>query len=223
MTEFITWAEIEAEADDLGFRERLVALYRKHEGKATDEKDGQGRTVKVTQRSFAIHMGIGEDSFRRWVKQIQHGAGSAPDSTNQLLQRARYVAKRAPDQLVEAISELDPEAAADLIENALHATGHKYLAEELRDQEFNRKLPPLRDVNEADRKAIRAANREALEPLNNALESLKHVFLADQIDEITDEIRKGHFTEEERSAIQAATDRLVLALMEIHIRMEDRS
>jgi len=61
----IPWSQIEAECGD--YRAGFVESFRKYEGQSTDEKDDQGRTVKVTMASFARHAGIPEQTFRRWV------------------------------------------------------------------------------------------------------------------------------------------------------------
>jgi len=65
-----TWAAIRSEYDGLetGFRERVVRLFEKYEGQATDEIV-RGKTVMVTVASFAKHMGIGRQTFGRWVSQ----------------------------------------------------------------------------------------------------------------------------------------------------------
>lgn len=62
----IMWSQIEAECGD--YRAGFVATFRKYEGLPTDEKDAQGRTVKVTVASFARHVGIAEGTFAEWVK-----------------------------------------------------------------------------------------------------------------------------------------------------------
>jgi hypothetical protein len=69
----VTWAEIEAEAEGAqqGYRERLVEIFRRHEGQTTDEKDAQGRVVKVTIASFARHVGVPVRTFDRWVKDVR--------------------------------------------------------------------------------------------------------------------------------------------------------
>lgn len=66
----VTWQTILSECDDAdqGYRQRIVAIFRKYEGQATDERDGSNRVVKVTASSFAAHMGIAEKTFHQWVK-----------------------------------------------------------------------------------------------------------------------------------------------------------
>lgn len=65
MSKQIKWSEIEAECGD--FRAGFVATFRKYEGLPTDEKDARGRTIKVTAASFARHVGVNDDTFRRWI------------------------------------------------------------------------------------------------------------------------------------------------------------
>jgi hypothetical protein len=84
----VTWDQITAECD--GYRAGFVAVFRKYEGEPTDEKDGQGRTIKVTAASFARHNGIGERSFQRWVKEAGATASSrqGPARTGQMARQA---------------------------------------------------------------------------------------------------------------------------------------
>jgi hypothetical protein len=112
----VQWSQIEAECD--GYREGFVAIYRKYEGFPTDEKDGQGRTVNVTVRSFAEHVGIPERTFRRWVTK---SATSADTITTPSDARARQravtsEARRLPaGDKAKLAAELldDPDVAAD--------------------------------------------------------------------------------------------------------------
>jgi hypothetical protein len=59
-----SWQTMEAEVDALCAH--YVTTFRKYEGMETDETD-DGRVVKVTQQSFARHMGIPQATFRRWL------------------------------------------------------------------------------------------------------------------------------------------------------------
>lgn len=62
----VKWSEIEAECGD--YRAGFVSIFKKYEGQLTDEKDKQGRVVKVTAASFSRHMGIPRQTFDRWLK-----------------------------------------------------------------------------------------------------------------------------------------------------------
>lgn len=74
----VQWNQIVGECGD--YREGFVRTFRRYEGRATDEGDGQGRVVKVTMASFARHTGIPEQTFRRWIKNDldHHNGGPAP-------------------------------------------------------------------------------------------------------------------------------------------------
>lgn len=96
----VTWDEILE--DCAGFREGFVRRFRKYEGQPTDEKDGQGRAVKVTIASFARHAGIAERTFRDWTKEDQNGGTRRPASTNGTKTAAR------PPSLARRIA-LEPE------------------------------------------------------------------------------------------------------------------
>jgi transposase-like protein len=78
----IKWAEIDAEVT--GYREGFVAIYRRHEGEMTDETDAVGRPIKVTMTSFARHFGIGDKTFRRWVREDGRGGHSSQANRDRL-------------------------------------------------------------------------------------------------------------------------------------------
>lgn len=99
----ISWSEIEAECGN--YREGFVAVFRKYEGQPTDEKDAQGRTVKVTVKSFSRHAGIPDSTFRGWVRSA--GAALLPDPVRFAETRdvsgAKKVLADAPLEQVEQI------------------------------------------------------------------------------------------------------------------------
>lgn len=66
----IKWSDIKEEFEDLegDFRARVVALFKRYEGMETDEVV-RGKPVKVSQKSFAAHMGIPRQTFDRWAAQ----------------------------------------------------------------------------------------------------------------------------------------------------------
>jgi hypothetical protein len=68
----VKWSDIRAEFEglEIGFRERVVRLFEKYEGKPTDEVV-RGKTVEVTIASFAKHMGIKAQTFRDWVLEFR--------------------------------------------------------------------------------------------------------------------------------------------------------
>lgn len=110
----VQWSQIEAECD--GYREGFVAIYRKYEGMPTDEKDAQGKTIRVTQASFARHMKIPESTFKNWMKRTKTTAAA--------------VSKR--DRTREAIDRMPTTEKAELA------------AELLEDPEVANKIPPRR-------------------------------------------------------------------------------
>lgn len=89
--EFVTWDQITAECD--GYRAGFVAVFRKYEGQPTNEKDDQGRTVKVAATNFAVHVGIPGSTFRRWVREQGGRAGHAAQGSARSGQIGRQVAK----------------------------------------------------------------------------------------------------------------------------------
>lgn len=116
--EAVKWSQIEAECD--GYRAGFVATFRKYEGQGTDEVDGQGRPVKVTVRSFALHNGIGETTFRRWVTNSPRAASpseqpaakaarmvTTPEEQEALV---RAIAKKNPDAIRKVYVEQEPQA-----------------------------------------------------------------------------------------------------------------
>lgn len=203
----ISWSEIEAEAQ--GFRQGLVALYRKYEGQDTDEKDAQGRTVKVTTASFARHMGVAERSFHRWTKKQDGQTGRpgpldpGPLDPPRVERSARQIARQAPQAIVTAISEL-PEAQQV----------------EIMRQVRERRRPDPAPLPEADRKAVRAETHALLEPVKDALRQLKRVGVADIIRQCAEDIREGSWDDEDRADIDDAVDELLLARTEMHMRHE---
>jgi hypothetical protein len=99
----ITWSQIETEfeAETGDYRSRVIAIFRKYEGQDTDEKDGQGRTVKVTVTSFERHMGLGEETLRGWIKkQDRGGPVPARDRTRE------HINRMAPEEKVKLAAEL---------------------------------------------------------------------------------------------------------------------
>lgn len=113
----IRWTEIEAECD--GYREGFVAIFRKYEGQPTDEKDAQGRTVKVSQSSFARHAGIPESTFKDWVKQAGGARPPVPRRDSQYAADGRRIAENAsPETKAKLAAELvkDPEIVGAVAE-----------------------------------------------------------------------------------------------------------
>lgn len=196
----IKWSEIEAECQ--GFRAALVSTFRKYEGQPTDEKDGNGRTVKVTATSFARHMGIAEQTFRAWVKKHDRGGGGR-DTRDRRMEEVRRAARREPQAIVEAVSEL-PEETQQQIVRQLH------------QKQLERAGA---DFSESGRKARQAATNEHFEPLRQSLNVMQIVPLAEKLAEKLRNL-PADLAEEERREIDAAIDDVFLARTEMQWRSE---
>lgn len=129
----IKWIDIEAEVG--GFRENLVEVFKKYEGKITDEIDGRGASVKVTASSFARHMGIADTTFKEWIAKYSSIPGGGSKRT-----------RPGPDQRVideaAAIAKAKAEAQAKLdLANALSRQKREHdLAESKRAAEAKAKI-----------------------------------------------------------------------------------
>lgn len=120
MTLHVKWSQIEAECDS--YREGFVAVFRNYEGLPTDEKDAQGRTVKVTASSFARHAGIDERTFRRWVSTAAGGRPAPRDRTRESIARmpAEDKAKLAAELLEDDEVAANPVVAEPVRRAADH-------------------------------------------------------------------------------------------------------
>ena len=117
MTNYITWAEIEAEieAEITNYRDIFVAVFRKYDGQPTDEFDGNNRRVVVTARSFARLMRIPKDTFRRWL--AERAQSVTPDEREQKdTRRAKTDLRRLPParkaEIIHEAIKADPTVAA---------------------------------------------------------------------------------------------------------------
>lgn len=109
----IRWEEIEIEAGN--YKDGFVALFKKYEGQETDEKDGQGNTVMVEAKSFARHMGIAPETFRRWLKRdSQSPTVVLSESKEKTKEIEKWHLTRAvrqdPEAVIKAVAELPAEA-----------------------------------------------------------------------------------------------------------------
>lgn len=118
----IKWCDIEAECSD--FRSGFVAVFRKYEGMDTDEKTAQDRIVKVTMSSFARHMGIGESTFRSWVKNRDRGGGGG-GSRNRDVEAVKRTLDREPEKLIKSLTskQLDTLTQVAIDENMVRSYG----------------------------------------------------------------------------------------------------
>src|SRR3954463_9801011 len=112
----IRWSEIVAECGN--YKSGFVAVFKSHKDKETDERDPQGRPLKVSINSFADHMGIPRETFKRWVKADAGGpswSDRAPERTAVAHANvAKNLARRGPTSLVDAIEEAGPQAMDDV-------------------------------------------------------------------------------------------------------------
>jgi len=154
MTEAVRWAEIVAECGD--FRAGFVSVFRKYEGQPTDERDRQNRVVKVTAASFARHMGIGETTFKDWIKK-QDGAPRRVGSGSH--EKIEEALRTRPQEHAEAIAKAleEPEVAEKVIRamrpratDQLDKIEHKVTMERLTAQQRERdttpRKPTVRDL-----------------------------------------------------------------------------
>jgi hypothetical protein len=206
MTNLIRWSEIESEAQ--GFRQGLVALFRKYEGQPTDEKDAYGRTVKVTPASFARHMGVEPSTFRRWVKKASTVLAISTEESKQKTKEIeqwhlRSAARKNPQALVEAISDLPEEHQRDIVRQV-----HRKQLERAGA-----------DFSESGRKAREARTSEHFEPLRQSLNAIKVIAT---LERAAEELRNlpPDLSDQDRDDITAAIDDVVLARMEFDMRYE---
>jgi hypothetical protein len=203
----ISWSLIEAECGN--FRDGFVATFRKYEGAPTDEKDAQGRTIKVTAKSFAEHMGVAPRTFQTWVK----NAAMAPQPITTTRERRREDARRAirhdPDAVIDAIMEA-PEQTQDRI---FHEVKLRRAGE---------------DRSPASRKAAAAHTDDMLEPATKALGKMASgvIGMAETIEEVADDLDKaildGYNLDDVLPRLREATDRLMLAIERATMMSEAR-
>jgi hypothetical protein len=165
-----TWSEIESECGN--FRAGFVAVFRRYEGQATDEKDAQGRTVKVTATSFARHFGLDIGSFRRWVKEGLEHPPAPERQAHQAKYRARSVVRNEPAAVVDAIME----APAERQDEIYHELKLRRAGE---------------DRSTAHRKATEATVDEATEPIRKSFAAMGIVGLAEVIAEWTHDLQQA--------------------------------
>lgn len=205
----IRWADIEAECG--GYREGFVAIFRKYEGQATDERTAQGHVVKVTRTSFADHMGINPSTFHRWVKATDLGVPARSDSEARgrdlRMEEAQRVARHHPEKLVEAIAEL-PEEHQNEIVRAVRM----------------RQVNPEADHSPAHRKAVEAAVHEQFDPAIRKLGEMVAAGIADLLAEAADEleeaVEKGIDLSDQLPAIAEQVDRLALTVARLQYLAE---
>lgn len=199
----IRWSDIEAECGN--YRDGFVAVFRKYEGEPTDEKDGQGRTVKVSVESFARHFGFDPKAFRRWVRAGVDARPAPVERAQMDVRRARSVVRNQPEVVVEAIMEA-PEATQDAIyhELKLRRAGE--------------------DRTPANRKAATAAVNETLQPVRRGVATIGAAlisgWLRDAAEKLEEAAREGALTHEVLADIDAAHEQFQLARAEVDFHRE---
>ena len=171
----VQWSQIEAECGD--FREGFVAIFRKYEGFPTDENDERGRTVKVTQASFARHVGVPENTFRDWVKTTMSGGQVHDPEARRRAQRSevRAAVRNDPGMVVEAVTEAPVETQDQIFETL----------RERRAVELERVHGPAPNPEEAGERIRRRMNRafgdetdQATDYLNGAASDITNAVMA---------------------------------------------
>jgi hypothetical protein len=184
------------------YRAGFVATFRKYEGQLTDEKDAQGRTVKVTVASFARHLGVNPETFRLWIKR-QDPSTLVPAPRNRRLEFVRQTARTDPQTLVDAVMELPEERAKDI-------------AHQIHRRQLERAGA---DFTEQGRKERQARTSEHFDPLHRSLNALQVVAT---LEKAADQLRHlpADLTDADHREIDAAVDDVILARTEMHMRAE---
>jgi hypothetical protein len=166
----ITWSEIESECGN--YRAGFVAVFNRHQGQPTDERDARGRTVKVTVASFARHFGFDRQVFARWLKK-GIDRPPAPERQAQVAKaRARAVVRNDPAAVVDAIME----APAETRDEIYHEVKLRRAGE---------------DRSTAHRKATEATVDETTEPIRKSFAAMGILGLAEVIAEWTHDLQQA--------------------------------
>jgi hypothetical protein len=180
VTPVIRWAEIEAEVGN--YREGFVTTFRKYEGQATDEKDAQGRTVKVTVSSFARHMKIPVPTFRAWTKRATSTPVVPPERRLRIdSNTTRKILQEAPLEQVEQIIAGLPKSRQQAI---AAAAGNEYMKERQRQQEKERALTP-RQREERER-----ATTAITHPVKQAAAGFAALGIVGHLEQATEELQE---------------------------------
>jgi hypothetical protein len=198
----IKWSDIETECGD--YRAGFVATFRKYEAQPTDEKDAQGRPVKVTMASFARHMGVSQRTFYDWVRNAVHTPPAYSKTADGIDERkAKSLVRNKPQMIVEAVSELPEESQREIVR-------------QLHQKQLERAGA---DFSEKGRKERGARTAEHFDPLRRSLNAMKVVAT---LEKAAEELRHlpADLTEKDHRDIDAAVDDVILARTEMHMRNE---
>jgi hypothetical protein len=197
MDNIINWNDIITECGD--YKEGFVAVFRRYENQPTDERDALGRTVKVTARSFAVHMGIDPSVFRNWLKNSVEGRSPQPRPISWQKRDVTRTATAEPTAVVDGIMAADTKT-----QDAIY-------------HELKLRRAGI-DTSEAGRKASVARTHQALEPVRRALASTGLVLCVQALTEAQEYLQKaiseGAATEEAMAPVNAAFEAFSFTLAE---------
>jgi transposase-like protein len=206
VTDIVSWAEIDGKCGS--YKENFVAVYREYQGRLTDEIGEDGRRVKVTQKSFARHLGIGETTFSEWIRRFDGAAARTfPDrdkhSTRET-RAAKTLAKEDPHALAKAIEEAGPQAMDNVYDELkLRRAGV--------------------DTSEAARKAAVARTHRDLEPVRRSMATSGLALAVQAIKDATEHLREAisadAVTSESMAEVTSAYDELTVTIMEANMRV----
>lgn len=99
---------------------RHVAYFKSIEGEDTDEKNAQGRTVKVELKYYATLAGIAPETFRRWVRKASENPTVVLSASKQKTREIeawhiRSALRNRPETIVDGITELPEQQQAAII------------------------------------------------------------------------------------------------------------
>jgi len=198
----VAWADIVAECGN--YKDGFVAVFRRYEGETTDEKDGRGAWLKVSQNSFADHMGIARETFKRWVRNFDDPARLGPD------QKATRT-EVSHRNVVKNMAKSNAQATVDSIMDA--GTGAA-------DQVFH-ELKLRRagvDTSKANQKAANAFAHAQTEPIRRAVASTYVALCVQALKEATEDLQKaqedGALNNEAMAQISEAHEAFQFALTE---------
>lgn len=203
----IKWSDIAAECGS--YKDGFVSVFRKYEGMDTD-KIVRGKTVKVTQKSFADYMHIPHQTFYKWVQ-----AAVDPTYNSKAAKQQRTAASHAA--VVKNLAKTNPRALVDAIELA----GGR-AADEVFDEQTLRRHGA--DTSPAHAKAAQAHVHAATAPIRQVVLTDNFVELCvaalveakDCLEEAQD---NGTITSRTMKRIAKANEDFQIALAEVSLAL----
>ena len=214
----VKWSEIEQECRE--YRSGFVATFQRYEGDSTDEKDKQGRVVKVTVSSFAQHMGIPEATFRGWIAKSKGAGAKVPPQRLEIALRHATPAEK--ERVIREAIVSDPkvafEAVADIARKrdwrpdeiglAVDNIRDRKLPEKFKEQLVSGKAEPIATNREGQRgwlpstteRVVRSTETEfdGLIAYSKAAKALRDLtgFKVNNVLARADELALGHMAED---------------------------